>query len=473
MSNVGMIARSDSVLVFDIEKIMPPSDVHMLADYMVRAQHLTLAPEVALKAKLHILDTLAAIISGSRLKPGMFAARFVNELGGRPEAAVLGTSGLTSAVNAALANGMAAHADETDDSHLKARAHLGCAVVPAAWAVGERHSKGGRAIINAVVLGYDIGARSTMALGYGAPTTQKHSTHSIAAEFGAAAAAASLSDLSAQQCVFVLSYAAQQASGIPCWNRDSEHVEKAFDFGGMGARNGVFAALIVKAGATGAADALSGHHSFLHAFGEKPDATMLTDALGTRFELMNASIKKWCVGSPIQAALDSLIDLMSEHRIRAADVERMVVTMPDDRLHIVSNRDIPDICLQHLLAITLLDGTLTFASSHDETRMRDPAALALRDRIVVVPSDELTQARPARQAIVALELTDRRTIEKRTYAVRGTPDNPMTPEEVQAKAVELMSSVLGSARTAEIVEAIMTLEHVTDINALRPLLQAD
>src|SRR5690348_2274167 len=443
-----------------------------LADYMSHSSRLALPAEVALKTKLHILDTLAAIISGSRLKPGAFAARFVSELGGPSEAAVLGTGHVTSVINAALANGMAAHADETDDSHLKARAHLGCAVIPAAWAVGERYKKSGQAVINAVALGYDIGARSTMALGYGVPKTHKHSTHSIAAVFGAAAAAASLTDLTAQQCVFVLSFAAQQTSGIPSWNRDSEHIEKAFDFGGMGARNGVFAALLVKAGATAVTDPLTGHHSFLHAFADNADAAVLADGLGSRFEVMDASIKKWCVGSPIQAALDSLTCLMDEHGVTAASVKQIVVTMPNDRLHIVNNRDIPDICLQHLLAITLADGTLTFASSHDESRMDDPAILALRDRITVVPSEELTNAKPARQAIVALELADGRTVEKRTYAVRGTPDNPMTAAEVQAKADELMAPVVGAARAAGIVDRVMTLERVADLATLRPLLQA-
>ena len=452
--------------------IMRSSDTETLASYMARAQQFALPQNVAIKTKLHILDTLAAIISGSRLKPGIVAARFVSEQGGQPEASVLGTCHVTSAINAALANGMAAHADETDDSTLGAGA-LGLRRYPGCMGRWRTARKSGQAVMNAVALGYDVGARSTIALGYGAPKMQKHSTHSIATVFGAAAAAASLSDLTPQECVFVLSYTAQQTSGIPSWNRDSEHIEKAFDFGGMGARNGVFAALIVKAGATAVPDALTGHHSFLHAFGDNADAAVLTADLGSRFEVMNASIKKWCVGSPIQAALDSLTSLIEEHGVTAADVKRMVVTMPDDRLHIVSNRDIPDICLQHLLAVTLADGTLTFASSHDEARMHNPTILALRDMITVIPSEELTIAKPARQAIVALDLADGRTVERRTYAVRGTPDNPMTAVEVQAKADELMAPIVGAARSAKIVDTVMMLETVADIATLRPLLQAD
>lgn len=440
-----------------------------IGSYIAEAWRRDLPPEVAEKTKLHLLDTLAAIISGSRLKPGLFAARFAQTLGGPPEADILGTGVRVSAINAALANGMAGHADETDDSHLRSRSHLGCAVVPAAMALAERNGLGGRELLNAVALGYDIGARSTMALGYGPAATQKHSTHSIATTFGASAAAGTLIHPSVEQAVFILSYAAQQASGVPCWNRDAEHVEKAFDFGGMGARNGVFAALIVDAGASGVSDPLVGRHSFLAGFAENPDETVLTKGLGREFEVMQASIKKWCVGSPIQAALDSLTYLMQEHRISADDVERITAIMPDDRLHVVSDREIPDICLQHLLAVTLIDGTLTFASSHDEERMRDPAVLAMRQRIQAVPSPELTAAKPARQAIIELSLKNGTTISRRTHAVLGTPDNPMSTADVIAKAEDLVAPVVGADKAKQLSERIMAIEDLDDVRALRPL----
>src|SRR5436305_629006 len=80
----------------------------------------------ATRAKLHVLDTLAAMVSGSRLKAGEFAARYVDSVGGKPQAMVIGTPIVTSAVNAAFANGMAAHADETDDTNPVGPVHLGC-----------------------------------------------------------------------------------------------------------------------------------------------------------------------------------------------------------------------------------------------------------------------------------------------------------------------------------------------------------
>src|SRR5262245_65255193 len=117
-------------------------------------------PEVVAKTKLHTLDTIAAMLSGSQLNPGKLAANYVDGLGGKPQATVVGTGILTSAVNAALANGMAAHSDETDDSHLRGRFHPGCGIVPAALATAELAGRSGNDLLRAVVLGYDIGARS-------------------------------------------------------------------------------------------------------------------------------------------------------------------------------------------------------------------------------------------------------------------------------------------------------------------------
>ena len=100
-----------------------------LAEYVSKALDRELPPAVVAKTKLHTLDTIAAMVSGSRLKAGELAARYVDTLGGKPQATVIGTGIVTSAVNAALANGMAAHGDETDDSHLTGRFHPGLSLI--------------------------------------------------------------------------------------------------------------------------------------------------------------------------------------------------------------------------------------------------------------------------------------------------------------------------------------------------------
>ena len=184
--------------------------------------------------------------------------------------------------------------------------------------------------------------------------------------------------------------------------RDPEHVEKAFDFGGMPARNGVTAAAMVAHGFTGVEDVFSGERSFFVAYPGEPEA--LVRGLGESFEIMNASIKRWSVGSPIQAPLDSLSVLIQEHALRAEEVKTLMVRVAHQGANTVDNRDMPDICMQHMCAVMLLDGTVSFASSHDQKRMRDPKVVELRKRIALQGDDELTRAMPSRQGIVDIDL---------------------------------------------------------------------
>jgi 2-methylcitrate dehydratase PrpD len=444
-----------------------------LADYVSKTLARELPPEVMAKTKLHVLDTIAAMVSGSRLKAGEFAARYVDTLGGKPQATVIGTSIVTSSVNAALANGMSAHGDETDDSHLAGRFHPGCGIVPAALATAELAGRSGNDVLRAVALGYDIGARSTPALGFRQLYTERHSTHSIATTFGATAAAAAMLRLDPRQVRHAFSMAAQQASGVPYWERDREHVEKAFDFGGMGARNGVTAATMVAAGLTGIDDFMSGKKNMFTALGDQDAAAeKMTAELGTRYEVMATSIKKWCVGSPLQSVLDAVTALLEDPAVRAGQIRRIVVDMPADRLHIVDNRTIPDICLQHLVALMIVDNGAGFDSVHDFARMSDPRVLAIRKLVEAVPSEELAKAKPARQAIVKIETADGRTLSHRTYDVRGTPGNPMSAQEVAAKALDLTAPILGKARAEELNAAIAKFDTFGPVLNLRRLVQA-
>lgn len=447
--------------------------VSELCAYIAGATESDLPAAVATKTKHHILDTLAAMTSGAHLDPGRMAITYARTLGGSAEALVMATDVETTAVNAALANGMMAHADETDDSHTAARCHIGCAVVPAALAMAEREQASGTDFLRAVTLGYDVGARFNLSLNLGPIASYSLCTHSHGPGFGAAAAAGALAGIDAVQARHLLAYQAQQASGLKTYMRDLEHIEKAFIFGGMPARNGVTGATMVAMGFSGIPDDITGRDGYLQAFSDDPRVEALTEELGTRFEVTRTNIKKWSVGSPIQAALDSVEVLMNEQDLRAEDVEAITARLPDDRAYIVDNRDMPDICLQHLIAVTLIDRGLGFADCHDEGRMADPHVRALREKVTLVPEAFLTEARPERQAIVEVKLTDGREISHRTVAVRGTPENPMETQEVEEKARGLMAPVLGEKRSNDLIEAIADLEGVGNIRELRPLLICD
>jgi 2-methylcitrate dehydratase PrpD len=442
-----------------------------LSAYIAGALKKPLPAAVAEKTRHHLLDTLAAMISGSRLRPGRMAIAHARALGGAKEASVIGSRVITAAANAALANGMLGHADETDDSHSRSQTHPGCGVVAAALAMAERERASGGALLRAVALGYDVCCRLTQSLNAMQFRTEGHSTHSFGPTFGAAATAGALAGLDARRVRYLLSYAAQQASGISCWMRDEEHIEKAFDFGGMPARNGVAAAAMVAHGFTGLEDVLSGERNFFVAYGRSPDPEELARELGERYEILDTDIKRWAVGSPIQAPLDSLLELMRTHRVRAEEVERVVVRVAHLGANTTDNREMPDICMQHLCAVMLLDGTVSFKSSHDGARMRHPKVLELRKRIELKGDDALSQAMPRREGIVELKLKDGRELAHHTRAVRGTPENPMARAEVEAKALDLTAPVIGRERSAKLCAAVWGIEKIRDVRTLRNLLR--
>src|SRR5437764_4168933 len=298
-----------------------------LSTYMSEARNRALPEEALEKAKHHILDTFAAMISGAALLPGRAAIQFARAYGGEKVATVAASNVLCGAIEAALANGVLAHADETDDSWPSGW-HPGCNVVPAALAVGEQFGISGAHFLRAVTLGYDIGARMLIALRPGVFDTHK-STHSIGGVFGAAAAAGCAASLNPQEMRWLIDYTAQQSSGIAAWSRDTDHIEKGFAFGGMPARSGVTSALLVHSGWTGVDDILSGDDNFLLANAPHGDANALVDRLGERYEIVRTSIKKWTVGSPIQAPLDALETILKRQAPEPDQVRELIVRTVD------------------------------------------------------------------------------------------------------------------------------------------------
>src|SRR6266567_2109406 len=373
----GTVAAVAAIPVRASAAAAPPGKLMTtLSTYMAEAANKKLPDAVQEKSKQMILDTLAAMISGAQLPPGKFALGFARGYQGDRIATIPASNFLCGPIEAALVNGMLAHSDETDDTQPPSQSHPGCSVVPSALAAGEKFGASGERFLRAVALGYDVGPRVTATLGKLQYMVATHrSTHAISGTFGSAASAACMAGLSAQQMRWLLSYTSQSASGLASWQRDTQHIEKSFDFGGMPARNGITAALLVQAGGTALDDIFSGADNFLEAFKPMNDSAMLIEALGERYEIMRTNVKKWSVGAPIQAPLDALDNLLKGAKFRPEQVKGVVVRVATDEAAIVNNRQIPDICLQHLMAVMLVDGTVTFQSAHGGERMRDEAIL--------------------------------------------------------------------------------------------------
>jgi 2-methylcitrate dehydratase PrpD len=441
----------------------------IMSRYMAGAAQRDLPDEVLHAARIHTIDTFAAIISGSALAPGICGATVARTFGGCDEAMVIGSNLVTGAASAALANGMSAHADETDDSHALSLSHPGCAIVPAALAVAERNGRSGLALLKAVVAGYDVGTRVGLALGRPAVDLRfsRPSSHSIVGTFGAAVASAVLEDLNELQCEYVLSYAAQRAAGVTTWQRDVDHIEKAYVFAGAPAQTGVMTAMMVALGCTGVLGVFDNNPNFLDAFSQDPNPSELISGLGTRFEIVATNIKRYSVGSPAQAAVQATEEILRDAPIDLAAITSIEIRLPADLAGVVNDRAMPDVNVQYLVAGTLLDGECSFAMSHDYSRMNSDEILRLRRLMTLVPDESRAGTRSAELTIHLHEASPRSKV---VDHVRGTAENPMTMAEVRAKAIDVITPVVGKNQARTLVAALEKIDELTDVRELREVL---
>jgi 2-methylcitrate dehydratase PrpD len=442
-----------------------------LSNYVVSQQAAQLPEAVRERARTHILDTLGAMISGSALKPGKVAIDFVRGQGGPQEATVVASNLRSSAILAALANAMTAHADETDDAHFPTVTHPGSVILPAAMAVAEIGHRSGRDLLAAVVLGYDVMCRINKAFDRGWMGKRGLHAGSLCAVFGTAAAASRLLGAGAQQVRHALALAATQASGVNTWRQDPEHIDKALCFSGAPARNGVTAALMAQAGFTGTATVFEGEENFFKAFSEDSRPQEVIKELGSRYEILDTSIKKYPAGQPIQATLEGYFTLVKQHRLDPGQIRKIVVRLPDTQARTINDRHMPDVNCQYMLAVAMLDGKIDFQNSHDFERMHDPQVLELKKKVELVADAELTRIFPAvRNAIVEITTADGGHFKTLVDRMPGAPYNPLSAQELQEKFLSLSVPVLGEQRSQTIAETVRSLEDLSDVAALTRLL---
>jgi 2-methylcitrate dehydratase PrpD len=438
------------------------------ARFMTSTRTMELSSETLDRAMAHTLDALAAIISGATLEPGRLATAITASRREPGAVTVVGDGSLTSARNAAFANGVAAHADETDDSHEFSKTHPGAAVVPTALAVGQAVGASGLDVLKAVRIGYDLCTTFSSAVWGRSVHMRSRSELMIGAQFGAIGAAVALSGADETQARYALAYGVQRASGTIAWLRDLAHVQKGVDFGGLPAQNAVEIAELVTHGFTGVPDILDGEPSVYATLGEDSDPSLFAQ-LGELDALRTSSIKKYSVGYPAQAPVDAMVGLARAHKIAVEEVVAVRCIMPAQNIYVVGNRSMPNIDLRYLLAAALVDRGLGFRAAHDLDRFNDPAVRALRDRVALVadPSPEVRREGPvAYPARVEVELASGEVLRKAAGVVRGRYQNPMSYPEVESKSAALLhdcgvdpAPVLAAQRRlpeAETVDELMT-----------------
>lgn len=353
-----------------------------IARYAAATNCDSLPGEVREQAKIVIFDEVASAVFGRRSLAGGLTASYVQSLGTRPEAQVFGGGFKASAAFAAMANGAAGHGEEVDGAHT-AGGHPGASIVHAGMAMAEMQRCGGAELINAVVLGYDVGVRLRWACGGSFGARQRLHLHAdFLYALGAAAAASRLMGHDAERIGHALALGTFQANGLYATYAEHRHISKSF-CEGQYAYAGVSAAMMAAAGLEGHEDIIGARAGLLDAWGEAGARDMAGKDLGRKFSIMDACIKFFNAGYPIHAALEAALDLAREHRIKPDQIRVLNVGMNANARRIVDGRAMHNICLQDMLAANLARGGLRLSEEPFPGLSEDPVFRALRACITV------------------------------------------------------------------------------------------
>jgi 2-methylcitrate dehydratase PrpD len=436
-----------------------------LTEYAVGTSVDALPDHIRERAKLVILDELASAYFGAGCRAGRLAADYVAGLTAAAEAVVYRTGHRSSAELAALANGTAGHADEIDGAHVVG-GHPGSTLVHAAIAVAQLRRSSGVELLNAVVLGYDVGTRLIDACG---GTFRLKDTYHVHADFlhavGAAVACGRLLGLDPRRIANAMALATFRANGLVALFREDDHISKAF-CNGQYASAGVGAALMAEAGLEGVADVVGERHGLLDAWGVEDGAERVVRGLGTEFRISGANFKFLRAGYPIHAAVEAALAVADElgldHLGTAPEkIESVQVGMPGHARRVVDGRTMHNICLQDMLSVALLHGGISLSGSYFPEIESDPAFGMLRERVTLRTDADLDRDQPnGRGAVVTITLVDgtsgtRRVDHPRGHSLRGEP----TWSELAAKWRDALPGV----DTGAWIRSAARLEDVDDV----------
>ena len=331
---------------------------------------------------LALYDGIGNVLACSMLPVAGRLIGFVRLTGDAPNCTIIGFPQRTSVMNAALVNGTLGHADEVDaiDDFNTRGSHTLAATMAAALTAGQLVRASGLQVLRSVILGYELSKRvHAVAAKVQQDTGRASGPFDEGNSMGAAAAAGLTLGLSADQMEVAISLAGHLACGITSFGREVNHMTKSFTRGGVGAKNGVIAALMAKADYDAARDILDGRQGFFHSYlgVEDPGPEFLAD-LGREFNIRGLIFKRNSSGGGLQAPRQALLEIIAESGLAADDISEIQVEMrPSDINSYFTSSRHPADC-GDALALAVLYGGMGFKEAHQEKLCMSPEVQAMR-----------------------------------------------------------------------------------------------
>jgi len=430
-------------------------------------------PAVAVQtAKTAVRDCLGVALAGSREEDVKICAAVARQENAREDASVIGQGFKTSALNAALANGTAAHALDFDHS-FTLMGQPTAPIIPAVFALGESVGATGRQLIAAYVAGYEVTGKLAHSLrdsahdGWHAPSSL--------GSFGAAAACTKLLGLTVAQTEMALGIAASMASGIVA---NFGTMTKPLHVG-LGARNGVLASKLARGGYTANAKAIESGFGFYKVF---HDGTLIRDQpieeLGQSFALLTDGlrIKPYPCGGLTHQVIDSVLDFRAKHGLTAEMIEAVDVDVVKHTFERIVFR-VPQtgiqgkFCMPYLVARAIIDGKVGLDIFTDSA-VRDQSVLSLAARVQMREDNNLKKTDAAgRPCRVTIRLKNGQILTREAQHAKGGPEFPMSEEELRGKFTECARQTLDASTAARALDYIEKLDAVEDIRPLCAILR--
>ena len=425
-----------------------------------------LSEEVVARAKSLLLDYLGVAIGGSLSESSAPVYRMLYRSACLGPCTVIGTSTKTSSEFAALANGTSAHSLELDDTHQAGSIHPGVVMFSTAIALSEAHPEiGAGEFLAAVVAGYDFAARVAMAVQPKVHYQLGFHPTSTCGVFGAAVTAAKLLRLDQKQMLSAVGIAGSMAAGSLEFLAEGAWTKRLHP--GLAAQNGIQAAKLAAEGFRGPRTILEGRDGFLHAYSRQPVPELLAQQPHRGFEILHTSVKPHACCRYMQAPIDGLIELAKEQDVHPEQIERVEIAVleagwplvcePRKRKYSPENVVDAQFSMPYGAAIALLHraaGLEQFSEGHFDS----PRLKSLMGKVVLLKDRRIEENFPEEwPALVAIELSDGRKLEKFVRHPKGDPQNPLAWRELAAKFESLASRVLPKERCREIIQSVERL----------------
>jgi len=431
-----------------------------LARRLVASRREEVPADVRHEAARALLNWCGCAIGASRHETVDNLLAALLPFAGAPQAQILGRRERTDCLHAALANGVASHVFDFDDTHARA-IHPSAPVYPAILALAEWKGISGADLVHAFVLGVETECRVGLSVFPEHYTVGWHIT-GTAGIFGAAAAAGKLLGLNERQMAWALGIAATQSSGL----REMFGSMCKSLHPGRAAQGGLAAALMASNNFTSSEQGIEAKRGFARVMSMKFDPAVITAEWGRSWELSQNMYKPYACGLVVQGTIDGCIQLRNEQGLKPEMIESVDLRVSPIVFELTAKEN-PQTGLEgkfsvfHAAAIALLTGKAGEAQFSDQSVL-DPVTVALRKRVRITRDESIGRV----QSYITIRLKDGRILERHVIHALGTLERPMSDADLEGKFRGLAEGILSEKQADEVICLCWDVENLPDAGAI-------